>query len=35
MDEVGTKFAAAFDRRAQDKQGELAYDELFAQVHVE
>jgi hypothetical protein len=35
MDDVGTKFAAAFDRRAQDDPPEVAYDELFAQVHVE
>lgn len=35
MDEVGARFAAAFDRRAQDDPPEVAYDELFAQVHVE
>jgi hypothetical protein len=35
MDDVGARFAAAFDRRAQDDPPEAAYDELFAQVHVE
>jgi hypothetical protein len=35
MDDVGARFAAAFDRRAQDEPPEVAYDELFAQVHVE
>jgi hypothetical protein len=35
MDDVGAKFAGKFDRRAQDVLPEVAYDELFAQVHVE
>lgn len=35
MDDVAARFAAAFDRRAQDDSPEVAYDELFAQVHVE
>jgi hypothetical protein len=35
MDDVGAKFASKFDKRAQDDPPEVAYDELFAQVHVE
>jgi hypothetical protein len=35
MDDVGAKFASKFDKRAQDDLPEVAYDELFAQVHVE
>jgi hypothetical protein len=35
MDDVGAKFASKYDKRAQDDPPEVAYDELFAQVHVE
>ena len=35
MDELGNKFAIKFDKRAQNQPPPVAYDELFAQVHVE
>lgn len=35
MDELGNKFASKFDKRAQNQPPPVAYDELFAQVHVE